>query len=63
MLQEKPNNDYWKGKGFKVQVTDICYQEHSDRLLYRNSEKDKGGYLSCPIEDIELYTNQPICNP
>jgi len=59
---KKPNNKYWKGRGFKSKVTDICYQEHSDRLLYRNSQVGIH-YMSCTIEDIELYTNQPICNP
>ncbi len=58
---KRPNNDYWKGRGFKSKVTDICYQEHSDRLLYINYQEGIQ-YMSCPIEDIEIYTNQPICN-
>jgi hypothetical protein len=61
----KPNNDYWNGRGFRSIVSDIQYQEHSDRLLFQNWEKQDHNYSfhSSTLEDIELYANQPICNP
>lgn len=62
---KKPNNDYWKGRGFRSIVSKIDYQEHSDRLLYQNWDKQEKNYTyhSSILEDIEIYTNQPICNP
>lgn len=61
---KKPKNGYWKGRGFRSIVSEIVYQEHSDRLLYQNWDKQGKDYTyhSSILEGIELYANQPICN-
>ncbi len=62
---KKPNNEYWKGRGFRSVVSKIQYDLTFDRLLYCNWDNKGQNYTyhSSIIEDIELYQGQPICNP
>lgn len=59
---KQPNNDYWKGRGLISVVSKIEYHEIFDRLLYQNYSNERYAFGSYIIDEIELYTDQPILN-
>jgi hypothetical protein len=53
----------WKGIGHKSRVVDIIYDENFDRLLYScGDDIQEYATMNETIEELELYTNQPIRN-
>jgi hypothetical protein len=59
----RPNNSMWKGIGHKSRVVDIIYDENFDRLLYScGDDLQEYATMNETIEELELYTNQPIRN-